>query len=137
MEAAGTSGEDEMIRSDALQEHIQSTLIPTCRSRYCTVMCEIKYHLVPLGLEISRGALYLDRDACGPAPKSVVDGNARSVAVFGGYFVYSLLPLRLELTAEELASRALQKYNLKFAHGNMFFVEGSAGSARRWGPDEG
>ncbi|KFH44533.1 hypothetical protein ACRE_046800 [Hapsidospora chrysogenum ATCC 11550] len=123
---------EEMLSSGQLEAHIRDTLIPTYRSRYNTLFKAIDEHLVPLGFQVSIGNPYEYH------PAGATNGHSQSAAaVAGGYFTYLTIPSDVALGAEDLAAKALDKYNLRFAHGAMMTVEGDAGSVERAGKGYG
>ncbi|KAK9364358.1 pyridoxal phosphate-dependent transferase, partial [Lipomyces kononenkoae] len=137
---------DEMLQSGKLQEFIKSTLVPTYRSRSYAMKDAIKSHLLPLGFEMSVAAPHgsvSTPKVNGYSSKCKTNGingvngvngvncHAHDVAVSGGYFIYIMIPKNLPITAQELAAKALEDINLKFAFGDMFQVEDDAGSAQR------
>ncbi|ETS80063.1 hypothetical protein PFICI_07592 [Pestalotiopsis fici W106-1] len=116
---------DTMLESSILQTYIKDKLIPTYRSRYYAMMEAIKTKLVPISFKVSSGAPYhASSDIAG-------HGDNASIAVSGGYFVYVMVPSELPITTKELAARALEECNLKFAYGEMFKVEEDEGSRER------
>jgi DNA-binding transcriptional MocR family regulator len=126
----------EMLQSGALESHIRETAIPTYRSRYYVMMEAIKQHLLPLGFEISVGKPYDASDESlsqinGCAANGTTDRKSHSVHEAGGYFTYLKTPANLPVPLSELAVIGLEKYNLKFAFGDMFQVEGDPTSAKR------
>lgn len=142
----------EMLESGALESHIRDTAIPTYRARYHAMMKAIKQHLLPLGFEISVGKPYgaslaSSKLTNGHATTSLTNGHAtnginvhathginghsHSVSEAGGYFTYLSTPRDLPISVSELAAIGLEKYNLKFAFGDMFQVEGDPTSAER------
>ncbi|KAG9255123.1 aminotransferase [Emericellopsis atlantica] len=117
----------EMLASGQLQSHIKDTLVPTYRARYNTLFRVIREHLLPLGFHISTGKPY----AYGHISNGATNGHAQSGVVVGGYFTYLTVPDDLPITADQLAARGLEKYDLKFASGGMMTVEGDEGSRER------
>lgn len=106
----------QLLSSGALDAHIQNKLIPTYRTRYQAMMKAIHQHLLPLGISI--------------AP-TVDDAQVRGkAAVAGGFFTYLNLPGN-SVTSKELAEYALEKHNVRAAHGGMMTVAGDEGSIKR------
>ncbi|KAH7082046.1 pyridoxal phosphate-dependent transferase [Paraphoma chrysanthemicola] len=104
----------EMLESGALEKHLHETVLPTFRSRYYALLEAIDKHLVPLGMEISTGRPY-------------EEGSTAA----GGYFIWLLLPEDLAGRGASLAATALDKFDLKFAYGDMMQVQGEPASAQR------
>ncbi|KPM41403.1 hypothetical protein AK830_g5189 [Neonectria ditissima] len=117
----------EMIATGALEKHIHDVLIPTYRSRYYAMFKAIETHLVPLGFRVSTGKPY----EASLAANGETNGHARKEAAAGGYFTYITAPEDLSLSVGDLATKALEKYDLKFAYGGMMTVEGDEGSSER------
>lgn len=80
-------------------------------------MKAIKTHLEPIGVRITTGAPYTTPE----------DG---AVVPAGGFFTYISFPPRLP-SAEFIAQRAKEEYNLTFAFGQMFVVRGNDTSLER------
>ncbi|KAI0144418.1 pyridoxal phosphate-dependent transferase [Xylariaceae sp. FL1272] len=108
---------ERLLSSGALERHISNVLIPTYEKRYHAMVGAIKEHLEPLGVRITIGKPYSD---------SKTDGKN----IMGGFFLLVTLP-KATLSTPALAKLALDKYELKFAHGIMFVVKGDAESKRR------
>ena len=106
---------ERLLASGALEKHIKDTLIPTYAARYYTMVDAIHEYLEPLGVHISTGKPYI-----------VDDG----LEVAGGFFLCVSLPEAFPHTSE-LAAKAIQEQELKFAHGRMFGVKGDASSRER------
>lgn len=109
---------NELLESGSLEQHLKNEVLPTYRQRYYTMLEAIDQHLEPLGLQISTGKPYAE------------DGQS-NVPQAGGYFIWLLLPSDLAGKAASLAARGLDKYNLKFAYGEMMEVQGDTGSLDR------
>lgn len=107
-----------LLITGAVQKHIDEVLIPTYQSRYRVLMNSIKTHLVPLGVKISTGAPY------------TVPSDSDIIVPAGGFFTYVSFPQQLP-TADVIATRAKEEYNLTFAYGEMFVVKGDEGSIER------
>lgn len=117
----------ELLESGSLEQHLQSKVIPTFRSRYYAMIKAIEEHLVPLGLQISTGAPYVESHQSNGVP----NGHTAAVAQAGGYFIWILLPDHLAGHGSKLAAEGLEAFNLKFAYGDMMQVQGESDSARR------
>ncbi|KAF2799322.1 PLP-dependent transferase [Melanomma pulvis-pyrius CBS 109.77] len=118
----------EMLDSGALEEYLRDSVIPTFRVRYYGMMRAIKKELLPLGFEVSVGKPY---NASSQYTNGHTNGNAKSIPEAGGYFTYLTLPSDLSERTTKLATVALKKYDLKFAFGDMFRVQGDEGSSQR------
>lgn len=101
----------------ALQKHIDDVLIPTYQSRYHVLMEAIENHLGPLGVKVSTGAPYL-----APSKDEILPA--------GGFFTYVSFPDELP-TADVIAKRAMEEYQLKIAYGEMFVIKGDPASTER------
>jgi DNA-binding transcriptional MocR family regulator len=93
----------ELLKSSALQAHIEEVLKPAYQKRHLLILQAIVTHLLPLGVTTSRG-----------------DVEGRDV--FGGYFVWLELPEGID--AEAVTSWSREKENLIIAPGRIFEVEG-------------
>ncbi|KAF2710174.1 aminotransferase [Pleomassaria siparia CBS 279.74] len=119
----------EMLSSGALQEHLKDTVNPTFRARYYGMIKAIKAELLPLGFSISVGKPY--NESSKPTNEDANEAS-EAIAEAGGYFTYLTLPSDLSARTSRLAAEALKKpYDLKFAFGDMFQVQGDAGSIDR------
>jgi DNA-binding transcriptional MocR family regulator len=125
----------EMLDSGALEEYLKDVVIPTFRKRYYGMMKAIKKELLPIGFEISVGKPYEASSHTNGYTNGHTIGNtnghSKAVAEAGGYFTYLTLPSDVSARTAELAATGLEKYDLKFAYGGMFQVQGDAGSAER------
>ncbi|KAI9742372.1 MAG: hypothetical protein M1818_003905 [Claussenomyces sp. TS43310] len=114
----------QLLSTGALQSHIDNVLIPTYRQRYLVLMSSITKHLLPLGVRITIGEPYVEA-----TPET-------GVVPAGGFFTYIAFPAELP-SADVIAKRALNEYNLRFAYGEMFVVKGDDESTLRakltWG----
>jgi hypothetical protein len=131
-----------MLESGSLDMHINDTLVPVYRARYYTLMNAIQGELVPLGFEVSVGKPYeaslKSSKFNGTNGFNGTDGTngthmndtTTPTREAGGFFTYLLLPADIP-SASAFAATALEKYELKFAFGDMFQVAGDAGSADR------
>ncbi|KAK7956917.1 aminotransferase [Apiospora aurea] len=109
---------DKMLRSGALDKHIQTVLIPAYRRRYHTLMGCIAQLLAPLGVSV----------------ESSMAEKEGSTALAGGFFLYLRLPGDVP-HARTVASVALREHGLRIAFGHLFVVAGDEGSiARAEGP---
>ncbi|KAK8051264.1 hypothetical protein PG993_002649 [Apiospora rasikravindrae] len=109
---------DKMLRSGALDTHIQTVLIPTYRRRYHIMMGCIAQLLVPLGVKVD----------------SSISEKEAGIALGGGFFLYLRLPDDVP-HARTVASVALREHGLRIAFGHLFVVAGDEGStARAEGP---
>ncbi|KAF2123023.1 putative aminotransferase [Lophiotrema nucula] len=108
----------EMLETGSLQEYLSKTVIPTFRERYYAMFEAIEAKLVPLGFEISVGKPY----------EATFPTNGQKA---GGYFTYLTLPSDVSGRGAELASLGLRDYDLKFAYGDMFQVDGDPDCAAR------
>lgn len=82
----------------------------------------IDRHLVPLGMKIATGKPYVEHKEF---------SNEARVRQSGGYFIWIMLPADLAGRGAELAAKALQEYDLKFAYGDMMQVFADPASAMR------
>lgn len=124
----------EMLATNQLQDHIEKTLIPTYRARYYALFKAIEELLVPLGFKVSTGTPYevsysAEAKTNGHA-NGFTNGQSSSRAA-GGYFTYLTVPSDLTVSVGELAAKALEQHNLKFAFGAMMAVEGDNSSDER------
>jgi DNA-binding transcriptional MocR family regulator len=94
---------DSLLRSGKLDEHIQEVLLPAYQRRHQIMLSAIKRYLVPLGATVEEG---------------VVDGKE----VFGGYFLWLVLPKQVD--AELVSDVCREREDLIIADGKMFQVEG-------------
>ncbi|KAF4620212.1 hypothetical protein G7Y89_g14608 [Cudoniella acicularis] len=108
---------DPLLRTGALQKHIEEILIPTYRSRFHVLMSAIQNHLEPLGVKVTTGAPYTvaGKDEVLPA---------------GGFFTYISFPESLP-SADVIAKKAMEDYALKIAYGEMFVIRGDKSSLER------
>ncbi|TPX12989.1 uncharacterized protein E0L32_006634 [Thyridium curvatum] len=104
-----------LVSSGALEKHIQETLIPTYQQRYYAMMESLKTHLLPLGFTIS--------------PTGDYEGSRGPVEA-GGFFTYINVPTNT-LRTSELVEHALDRFNLRVAHGGMMLVAGDPDCASR------
>lgn len=111
-----------MFSSGALEKHIKDKLIPTYAARFYAMVDAIKEHLEPLGIRITIGK---------PYEASIGGSNTKSLVLAGGFFLSISLPVDSKVSAPALAKAALEKHQLKFAHGKMFEVKGDAGSVEQ------
>jgi DNA-binding transcriptional MocR family regulator len=118
----------ELLESGSLEKHLQTRVIPTFRDRYYALLSAIDEHLVPLGMQISTGKLY---DETTMLEANGQNGHRVHCTQAGGYFIWLLLPVELAGKGSKLATTGLEKYNLKFAFGDMMQVEGDASSVDR------
>jgi DNA-binding transcriptional MocR family regulator len=118
----------EVLESGSLEKHLRMQVLPTYRDRYYALLESINDYLVPLGMQVSTGKPYNETTV-------KVDGtsNGRKAAASqaGGYFIWLLLPSNLAGKGAALAANGLDKYNLKFAFGDMMQVQGDPSSADR------
>lgn len=121
----------EMLDSGALEEYLRNSVIPTFRKRYYGMMRAITKKLLPLGFEISVGKPYEASTQANEYTNGHTNGHSKTVVEAGGYFTYLTLPSDVSARTTELAATGLEKYDLKFAYGDMFQVQGDAGSAER------
>ncbi|KAI0485348.1 pyridoxal phosphate-dependent transferase [Xylariaceae sp. FL0804] len=113
---------EKLLSSGALERHIQKTLIPTYARRYYAMIDAIREHLEPLGVEIVYGKPYSTKNGGG-------EGD-REFQLAGGFFLIISIP-KVYPPTQELFKTAMERYDLKFAHGRMFEVKGDAGSRQR------
>ncbi|KAG9193584.1 hypothetical protein G6011_03619 [Alternaria panax] len=118
----------EMLESGMLQKHLDTKVIPTFRVRYYAMLEAIDDYLVPLGVTVSTGKPYTETSR---HVNGVENGHKEQSTQAGGYFIWLLLPEDLGGKAADLAAKALHKYNLKFAYGDMMQVQGEPASAVR------
>lgn len=109
---------NELLETGSLEQHLKMEVLPTYRSRYYAMLDAIAKHLKPLGMQISTGKPYTENGQPG-------------VSQAGGYFIWLLLPSNLASRAAALAARGLEKYDLKFAYGEMMQVQGDSQSMER------
>ncbi|KAL0261853.1 Valine--pyruvate aminotransferase [Diplodia seriata] len=118
----------QMLSTGALQNHIDTVLVPTYRRRYHALMSAIKEYLVPLGVVTDVGKKY---EASIASSSQLYEGSGtRYPESAGGFFTYLMLPSDLP-QAGKLATIARDKHKCKFAFGDMFKIEGDPGSAER------
>lgn len=110
---------NELLETGSLEQHLKTQVLPTYRTRYYAMLEAIDRYLLPLGMQSSTGQPY--REA----------GQQEEIAQAGGYFIWLLLPSDLTGKAAALAARGLEKYDLKFAFGEMMQVQGDSTSTER------
>jgi DNA-binding transcriptional MocR family regulator len=98
---------EHILRSGALQTHLENVLIPTYRTRAKIMRQAVEEILTPLGVQLGQGA--------------AEDG------ILGGFFLYLTLPPHV--VADEVAAVALKEYNLRLLTGGMMAVRGSTPSS--------
>lgn len=108
----------QLLSCGALQAHIHETLVPTYERRYRTMLRSIQQHLEPLGITIASTGTYED------------DTQSQTVPVAGGFFLYLDFPPDSP-SVELIAKLALDRYNLRVAHGRMMVVAGDKECAER------
>jgi DNA-binding transcriptional MocR family regulator len=118
----------EMLESGLLRKHLETKVLPTFRSRYYAMLEAIEMFLVPLGINISTGEPYNETSE---QVNGAEDGRKKYTAQAGGYFIWLLLPEGLAGKGADLAAQGLEKYDLKFAYGDMMQVQGDPTSAIR------
>lgn len=118
----------EMLESGSLGKHLQTTVIPTFRSRYYTLLDAFDEHLSPLGLQISTGKPYSESENLS---NGATNGHRQVTPPAGGYFIWILLPEDLFGKGAAIAAKGLEKFDLKFAYGDMMQVQGDSTSAER------
>jgi hypothetical protein len=101
-----------------MQKHVNDDLIPSYRSRCRVLMTAIKLHLEPLGVRITTGAPYM------------IPEDDNTIVPARGFFTYISFPPQLP-TANIIARRAKEEYNLTFAYGQMFVGKGDDTSVER------
>ncbi|KAI8304090.1 hypothetical protein K4K59_012909 [Colletotrichum sp. SAR11_240] len=104
-----------LLSSGALDEHIRGKLIPTYQERYHVMMKAILEYLSPLGITV--------------APRQSESDKAEP-GIVGGFFVYLNLP-RDCISGKQFAEFALERHNVRVAHGGMMTVAGDPGSLER------
>lgn len=92
----------QMIATDALDTHIQHTLLPAYTERYRLMTRAIATHLLPLGVRTSTPI------------------SDDTTAVAGGYFILLILPP--PLSADDIRKQALSQQNLTIISGPRFKV---------------
>ncbi|KAF4539992.1 Aminotransferase protein [Lasiodiplodia theobromae] len=118
----------QLLSTGALQNHIDTVLVPTYRRRYHVLMSAIEEYLVPLGVVIDVGKKYeITLASSGHCSEESGPHYPESA---GGFFTYVMLPSDLP-PAGKLAAIARDKHKCKFAFGDMFKIEGDPGSAER------
>ncbi|CAK7223126.1 Valine--pyruvate aminotransferase [Sporothrix curviconia] len=116
---------ERLLSSGRLEAHIRDVLIPTYCARYFCMIDAIDAHLAPLGVRIDKGTPYMT-SAWGDASKT------EDIELAGGFFLCITLPTTEGYPrTSELATAAIARKELKFAHGKMFEVKGDAGSKAR------
>lgn len=118
----------QLLSTGALQNHIDTVLVPTYRRRYHVLMSAIEEHLVPLGVVVDVGKKY--EIALASSGQCSEESGPRYPESAGGFFTYVMLPSDLP-PAGKLAAIARDKHKCKFAFGDMFKIEGDPGSAER------
>jgi DNA-binding transcriptional MocR family regulator len=129
-----TSFVHEMLESGSLEEHLRTKVLPTFRARYYAMLEAIDEYLVPTGMRISTGKPYTETSE---ETSGESNGHKQVATQAGGYFIWLLLPDNLAGKGAALAARGLEKYDLKFACGDMMQVQGDAASADRAGKTYG
>ncbi|CAO2651752.1 Nn.00g000350.m01.CDS01 [Neocucurbitaria sp. VM-36] len=124
----------ELLETGSLEKHLQENVIPTFRARYYAIIKAIDQYLVPLGMQISTGKPYRELSA---QTNGTSNGHREPVEQAGGYFIWILLPTALSGKGAALAARGLEKFDLKFAYGDMMQVQGEPASAERAAKDYG
>ncbi|KAF1939415.1 putative aminotransferase [Clathrospora elynae] len=118
----------EMLESGSLEKHLQMQVLPTFRTRYYAMLQAIDDYLVPLGMHISTGKPYNESSGL---TNGASNGHKEPVAQAGGYFIWLLLPTELAGKGATLAAKGLERYDLKFAYGDMMQVQGEPASTER------
>jgi DNA-binding transcriptional MocR family regulator len=125
----------EMLESGSLQTYLSETVIPTFRERYYAMMKAIDALLIPLGFEKSSGKSFEVTTETNGIAHGHANGHGsdykETIPEAGGYFIYLMLPSHLSNKASELAARGLERYDLKFAYGDMFQVQGDINGPKR------
>ncbi|KAF3804301.1 hypothetical protein GCG54_00000653 [Colletotrichum gloeosporioides] len=104
-----------LLSSGALDEHIHGKLIPTYQERYHAMMKAILEYLSPLGITVA------------PRQSESYEGEP---GIVGGFFVYLDLP-HDSISGKQFAELALERHNVRVAHGGMMTVAGDPGSLER------
>ncbi|EXJ77602.1 hypothetical protein A1O3_09829 [Capronia epimyces CBS 606.96] len=107
---------EHVLRTGALEAHVQNVLIPLYQTRSATIRRAIEEHLGPLGVEIHIGR-----------PYHVKMDAGHDEEVIGGFFLYILFPQGI--LADEVAAVALKEQNIRFLAAGMMAVRGSKSSS--------
>ncbi|KAL1898988.1 Valine--pyruvate aminotransferase [Ceratocystis pirilliformis] len=114
----------ELLRTRALQEHIQQTTVPSLQRRHNIICAAIREHLYPLGV-------------------TMLEQSMPNANVYGGYFVW--LTLGGEISAKAIAEQTSVLENLIIGHGDLFEVREDETTAKfsnnirlcfSWEPEE-
>ena len=103
-----------LLDEGTLQQHIENILKPAYQRRHSILMSAVRRHLLPLGVRVQ-----------GVNDNELAENQADEAEqkqVFGGYFIWLLLPTSISATT--LASRCLEEENLVIASGHLFEVQG-------------
>lgn len=98
----------ELLRTGALQKHIEETTVPVLRRRHALLSTAIREHLYPLGV-------------------TMLEKSRPDKQVYGGYFLW--LTLDAKYTAKAVAERAREQENLILGYGDLFEVYGDKSAA--------
>ncbi|EPS34224.1 hypothetical protein POX_a00803 [Penicillium oxalicum] len=93
---------NELLKSNSLQQHISTKLVPRGRQRFSCMISSIRERLVPLGVTFM------------PDPERT--------DLVGGYYVWLKLPITLH--ADRVCQEALERQNLLLGNGSLFAVPG-------------
>lgn len=119
---------DDMLRSGALQRHVDGVLVPTYARRREVMMQAVRRWLGPLGVSVMEERPYAE----GAGRGKEEEDKEKEVDLAGGFFVYVLFPPRPNLPdAAEIARVALAEHKLTVAAGPIMAVAGDAGSLER------
>lgn len=105
---------EHVLRTGALEAHLQSVLIPTYQARSIALRQATEEYLGPLGVRIHTGRPY--RLNTGSGDEEIV----------GGFFLYILFPEGI--SADEVAASTLAECNVRFLPAEMMAVRGSKAS---------
>ncbi|KAK2036820.1 PLP-dependent transferase [Colletotrichum somersetense] len=103
-----------LLKSGAIETHIQDTLIPAYRRRYHAIIKSIQINLGPLGVTI--------------VPHGMADVG--EVDVVGGFFLFLKFAEHTP-PLSEIAEHALAHHDLRIAHGDLMAVWGDTDSVAR------
>ncbi|OAA68322.1 aminotransferase, class i/classii [Niveomyces insectorum RCEF 264] len=118
----------EMMRTGALNRHLQHVARPTLQRRHRLMTRAIKTHLTPF-VDILQSAPPVPAAASAEAAEAATSTSTATPPTYGGYFLWLRLR-RDDVLAAAVASRAQTDENLVVATGGMFEVKGDEAAAR-------
>jgi DNA-binding transcriptional MocR family regulator len=116
---------EHVLRTGALEAHIQDVLIPLYRTRSARLRQVVEEYLGPLGVQIDTGRPYhITRSGCGDSNGD--SGHGKEEEIVGGFFLYIMFPPGV--LADEVAAVALKEYKVRFLAAGAMAVRGSKAS---------